>query len=174
MQPRSPRRTKRRLVAHALVPFALGLACNPVLEDQIAALGPEATDVSTGPLHRPGQPCTLCHDGAVGDPPAFSAAGTVYENASSTSPLANATVTFTGADGETHPTTTNAVGNFYVTPAEFVPKYPMRVSVTSNGTTVTMQSHVGWASSCATCHADPAGPTSPGHVYFVVPNGKTP
>ncbi len=149
-------------------------ACDPRLEAQISRLGPEAPGVSTGPLHRPGQPCTLCHDGAAGDPPEFSVAGTIYQRASGTVALANVTVTLTGADGQTYATSTNAAGNFYVTPFHFAPKYPMRVSIASGATTVAMRSHVGWAASCASCHFDPTGPDSPGHVYFDVPDGGAP
>ena len=48
----------------------------------------------------------------------------------------------------------------------------MKTSVVSGGVTVQMQSHVGWAGACATCHVDPAGPDSPGHVYFTIPTGQ--
>jgi hypothetical protein len=153
---------------------ACGFACDPVHSDKVASLGDEAQGVRTGPLHRPGEPCTECHDGSLGNPPAFSVAGTIFQTADATSALASATVTLTAADGATYSTTTNAAGNFYVTPTDFAPKFPLRVSVASGGTTVTMQSHIGWASSCATCHVDPAGPDSPGHVYFDVPDGAVP
>ena len=150
-----------------------GVACDPVLASKIDALGGNAPGVRNGPLHRPGQPCTLCHDGAFRDPPAFSVAGTVYTSADSAVPLAGAIVTLVGADGASFPVMTNDAGNFYVSPDAFSPKYPMRVSVAYGGTTVQMQSHVGWSGSCGTCHADPAGPDSPGHVYFNVV-GKVP
>ena len=153
---------------------AAAASCDPVQSDQIAALGGEAPGVRRGPLHRPGQPCTLCHDGALGDPPAFSVAGTIYQSADSATALSGATVTLTGADGKTYSTSTNAAGNFYLTPTDFTPKYPMRVGVASSGTSVTMQSHIGWAGSCGFCHVDPAGPDSPGHVYFNIPNGQVP
>jgi hypothetical protein len=149
-------------------------ACDPVHSDATNALGGEAPGVRTGPLHRPGQPCTVCHDGALGDPPEFSVAGTVYQAASSTQALSGASVILTGADGASYSATTNEAGNFYITPKEFAPKYPMRVTVLSGGVPVTMQSHVGWAGSCAKCHVDPPGPDSPGHVYFDVGDGGVP
>ena len=157
----------------SLAPLSL-LACNPVVADQVSALGPEAAGVRTGPLHRPGQPCTLCHDGAIGDPPAFSVAGTVFQSAIGTVGQANVKVTITGADGQVFAATTNSAGNFYLTPAQAQPKYPTRVSLGAGGTTVTMQSHIGWAGACGSCHVDPAGPDSPGHVYVDVPEGGTP
>jgi hypothetical protein len=148
--------------------------CDPVHSDQVAALGGETNGVGPGPRHRPGQPCTLCHDGTFGKPKAFAVAGTVFATADATTAMQGVDVTLTGADGKTFVAHTNEAGNFYVTPGELAPRYPMHVSISSGGTTVTMQSHVGWAASCATCHADPAGPDSPGHVYFEVPNGQVP
>src|ERR1700683_3328645 len=59
-------------VGLAMLVGALMVGCNPVLDDAIADLGPEKPGVHPGPLHRPGQPCLLCHDGALGDPQAFS------------------------------------------------------------------------------------------------------
>jgi hypothetical protein len=165
---------KRRLALFALALAGAGLACDPVHSAKVSALGGETPGVHTGPLHRPGEPCTECHDGALGDPPEFSTAGTIFQTADATTALVGATVTLTAADGRTYSTTTNEAGNFYVTPAQFAPGFPMKVSVSSGGTTVKMVSHVGWAASCATCHADPAGQDSPGHVYFDVPVGAVP
>jgi hypothetical protein len=161
-------------VALAAAAFGAAFACDPVHNDKVSSLGGEAPGVRTGPLHRPGEPCTECHDGSLGNPPAFSVAGTLFQTADATTALSGATVTITAADGKTYATTSNEAGNFYVTPNDFAPKFPIHVNVTSGGTTVTMQSHVGWASSCATCHVDPAGPDSPGHVYFDVPDGAVP
>jgi hypothetical protein len=160
-------------MAAALLALAWA-ACDPVQSDAVAKLGGEVQGVPRGPLHRPGQPCTFCHDGALGDPPQFSVAGTIYQTADGTTALSGATVSLTDVDGKTYVATTNAAGNFYVTPTAYSPHYPMRVGVTSAGVTVNMQSHIGWASSCAACHVDPAGPDSPGHVYFDVPNGQVP
>ncbi len=154
--------------------IAFGWSCNPVLTDQINALQGDAPGVRNGPLHRPGEPCLLCHDGKLTDPNAFSVAGTVYRTASSNEPLPGATILLTGADGKTHEATTNEAGNFYLTPNQFVPKSPFRVSVSSGGTTVTMASHIGWNGACAGCHTDPAGPESAGHVYFEIGDGGTP
>jgi len=164
--------------------LACGLAaassCDPVHNHALDALGPETPGVAKGPLHRPGQPCGLCHDGALGDPPAFSVAGTVFENAGDRVAFSGATITLTDASGRTYAATTNAAGNFYLTPQDFLPRYPMHVAVTSSATaftaavTVKMQSHIGSNGSCAGCHADPPGPDSPGHVYFNQPDGGTP
>jgi hypothetical protein len=150
----------------ALAFAAAAGSCDPVYADARAALGDEAPGVPTGPLHRPGQPCRLCHDGSLGNPPEFSVAGTVFQDASIPSqPLAGATVRLTGADGATYLATTNAAGNFFATPADFTPVYPMHTSVTTGNTTTMMQSHVGREGSCAGCHFDPPAADTPGHVY---------
>jgi hypothetical protein len=151
---------------------ALG-ACDPVHSDEIAALGDEAPGVKKGPLHRPGQPCQVCHDGSVGSPPEFTVAGTIYKNEGDTVGVVSASVVLTSVNGDTYTAVTNSVGNFYVTPRQFTPTYPMRVSVKLGTVTVKMTSLVGRNASCATCHFDPAGPTSAGRV-FVPADGGTP
>jgi len=158
------------LIAASLVLFS----CDPVHDDAQAALGGEAPGVQKGPTHRPGQPCITCHDGSLGSPEHFSVAGTVFLNADDKTPAENATVNLLSADGTSWPATTNSVGNFYVTPKQFTPVYPMTVSVDYTGRPTTkMKSHVGRDGSCADCHTDPAGPTSAGHV-FVSLDGGTP
>jgi hypothetical protein len=150
----------------AALAYAVALAsCDPVISDAKAALGDESPTVRRGPMHRPGQPCLLCHDGGVGDPPAFSVAGTVFVNPTNEIPAAAATITLTGADGKSFSAQTNAAGNFYVIPDDFAPLYPMRVTLTYQGAMSTMVSHVGRDGSCAGCHTDPPSFKSPGHVY---------
>jgi hypothetical protein len=145
---------------------AVVASCDQVHSDAVAALGGETAGVPQGPLHRGGQPCLLCHDGAAGDPRAFSVAGTVYQGGESLVPLVGGVVTVQSADGATATATTNAAGNFYLAPADYAPRYPLHVAVAQGGVSVAMHSHVGGDGSCAGCHADPAGPDSPGHVYF--------
>jgi hypothetical protein len=156
---------------------ALSAGCDPVKSDAINALGGETPGVRNGPLHRPGQPCTLCHDGEIGDPPAFSVAGTIYETPADASVAAGATVSMLDSVDAGYEAGTNSAGNFYVTPGQWSPRFPIvRVVVSSvgGGTVVTMQSDVGRNGSCATCHFDPAGLDSPGHVYLALPDGGTP
>lgn len=156
--------------------FALllaGATCDPVNDAAIAALGGEAPGVPRGPLHRPGQPCVLCHSGNLGDPPGFSVAGTVYVNAGDLEPAVAAGVKLTDSVGHSYLAGTNAAGNFYVLPHQFTPVYPMKVQIDYNGVPVSMTADVGRDGSCAKCHFDPAGPASPGHVY-VPADGGTP
>jgi hypothetical protein len=161
------------LSAILLASATLGSSCDPVHSDAVDSLGDEAPNVRKGPLHRPGQPCTACHDGALGDPPLFTVAGTIFLNANSLEPAVGATVSLTSSDGKVFNATTNAAGNFYTSESEFTPVYPMKVEVTANGVNVKMTSEVGRDASCAKCHSDPAGPTSAGHVYIPA-DGKTP
>jgi hypothetical protein len=155
---------------------ALGLlfSCDPVHDHAIDDLGPEAPGVRKGELHRPGQPCITCHDGAIGSPPQFTVAGTIYQNENDSTAMEGAVLTFKDQHGisSAHPTT-NKAGNFYVTPSQFVPTYPMIVSVVSGSDKVEMVTLVGRDGSCADCHKDPAGPTSAGHI-FVETDGGTP
>jgi phosphatidate phosphatase APP1 len=88
-------------------------------------------------------------------------------------PAVGARVTVTSANGASYTATTNEAGNFYVKAGEFVPLYPMSAFVTWNAATVRMTAQVGRDVSCATCHTDPAGPTSAGHI-FIPPDGVTP
>ncbi len=160
----------------ALLAVAGAGSCDPVLDDARSALGDEAPGVATGPLHRPGQPCLVCHDGALGDPPAFSVAGTLYLDAQGLVPVPGATLTLLGADMSTSPpVTTNDAGNFFWTSDTYLPPYPIHVSsITVGNVAISMHSHIGAEGSCAGCHVDPPGPDSPGHVYFNVPPGMTP
>jgi hypothetical protein len=158
-----------------LIASALAGSCDPVHDRAVSALGGETPGVPPGPMHRPGQPCLLCHDGAQGDPPAFSMAGTVFLYANSAAQVASgATVTLEDKDGSTISTTVNQAGNFFLTPDTYSPTYPVHVkSVTLGDVSISMHSHIGGNGSCAGCHADPEGPDSPGHVYLHV-FGATP
>jgi len=164
----------------------LAVACDPVHDQAIAALGPEQPGVRQGPLHRPGQPCLQCHDGELGDPARFTVAGTVFTSPGDLTPAPGVQVNITDATGATCPNAvlTNAAGNFYVTPQQCDPVFPLRISLSEQmySTPVAfMQTLVGGNGTttpvngaCATCHFDPAGSSSPGHVYLKVPDGGTP
>jgi hypothetical protein len=158
------------------------LACDPVYDDAMTALGPEAPGVRRGPLHRPGQPCLLCHDGAIGDPQRFTVAGTVYETPGALSPAVGATVALLDANAVAPFTLfTNNAGNFYATPSQYNPTFPIRVTVTGpNGQMALMQTliegngQVAPNGSCASCHFGPSGRNSPGHVCVTLDDGGAP
>jgi hypothetical protein len=152
-------------------------SCNPVLDDEIAALGPETPGVRPGPLHRPGQPCLLCHDGEIGDPVAFSVAGTVFQAPGplpSREPAVGANVYLTDATGSHQDPATNAAGNFYIQASDWSPVFPLQVVVKpATGPDVFMLSLVE-GGSCASCHVDPAGKDSPGRVSLTLDDGGVP
>jgi hypothetical protein len=161
-------------VAPLLTIALVFVACDPVLDDAVDSLGGEVGNVHPGPLHRPGQPCLLCHDGELGDPPEFSIAGTVFEKPTGTKPVNRATVELHGADGSTFKLTTNSAGNFYASPNEYKPVFPLEVQVNYSGEVTTMHTQVGRDGACAGCHSDPPGPDSPGHVYVRLDDGGVP
>jgi hypothetical protein len=164
-----------------LAAFLPAGGCDPVHADAVAALGPEAPGVRPGPLHRPGQTCTLCHDGAFGDPQRFSVAGTVYRTPTASLPSVGAEVTLVDTKGATTTRQTNAAGNFYTTPSEYDPSYPVQVTVRGPaGELATMQTLIEGNGTtepnggCASCHFDPAGPSSPGRIAVTLDDGGAP
>jgi hypothetical protein len=149
--------------------------CDPVRSDAIDALGGEVPGVRQGPLHRPGQPCVLCHDGSVGAPEGFSVAGTVFLAPGDRTPVTGALVVLVDSTGSSFDVLTNAAGNFYVLPRQWTPRYPMTVSVTPRERkALVMQTLIHTDGSCAGCHADPPGPSSPGAVWIQLADGGTP
>jgi hypothetical protein len=153
-----------RIAAVAWVALA---ACDPVQDNAVNALGGEVAGTPPGPLHRRGQPCLLCHDGALGDPEEFSVAGTVFVMPDDKTPAIGARVEITAADQTKKTFSTNAAGNFYVPARQWSPQFPLQVSVSYQSQKLDMDSTIGREGACAGCHFDPAGANSPGHVYAV-------
>lgn len=154
------------VAAAALVVTAFASSCtDPVLDDQIAGLGPETGE--TGPNHRPGQPCVLCHSAYGTATPVFSVAGTVFDSPSNTTGVADVEIRMVGSDNArpTRVITTNAAGNFYITKDEYDPAFPLRVRISKGNTERSMQSHIGREPSCAGCHFDPPD-AGPGRVSY--------
>lgn len=158
----------RGLAVVALLSGATGsgaIGCgDPVRNGLQDALGPEAPGVERGPLHRPNQPCLACHDGSTA--PEFSVAGTLFVTSTERQPLVGGVVTITDARGAVYWTAANCVGNFYIVPSDFSPTYPFRVAVSYGGESVPMESLIHREGSCASCHVDPKGLSSAGHVYL--------
>ena len=151
---------------------ALGGCRDPVKSARQEALGPEQAGVPRGPLHRPGQPCTVCHSPG-GGAPNFSLAGTVFANAAGTLPLAGVVVQVLEHNGNQKYFTTNAAGSFYVSASDWSPDFPLWASIgytcadpLGSYVHVEMRSQIFRASGCADCHFDPRGPSSAGHVYL--------
>jgi hypothetical protein len=155
----------------ALLPLLAG-ACypDPVHDGAVAALGPEDPSVPPGPLHRPGQPCLICHDGMGPAAMVLEAGGTVVQNDTDATPtpVVAATVRLTDAASTTYVATTNCAGNFFVQAVDWAPTYPVHVAVDFGSTSAPpMTSHIGRATSCATCHTGTvATPSTVTRVYL--------
>lgn len=159
------------LLASGVLTGLLAGCADPVLSAEIDALPGETAGISRGPMHRAGQPCTLCHSSAGGQTPTFSVAGTLYQKAGSKIPIEGATIDLTDATGATYKLTSNCVGTFYVEDTTWEPTYPLRVQITDGTTTIKMLTRVSAegvqpVSSCSICHSDPASATSPGHLFL--------
>jgi hypothetical protein len=126
--------------------------------------------VPIGPLHRPGQPCLVCHDS--GEASAFTVAGTVYAREGSETPLNGVTVRLIDAEDRRFEAVTNCAGNFFVRPSQFVPRYPLWITLAVGAQTIDMESPAFREGSCAACHAEPKGPASAGQVYFLLPEDQ--
>lgn len=122
----------RTASAAALAFGALGLSCvDPVTDDAVAALGPEAPGVKEGPTHRPGQPCLTCHGDTGPGSPKMAVGGTVFQDSADGSPgQGGVTVRMTDATGRFEDRITNSVGNFYVFLEEWQPVWPLQVMLT--------------------------------------------
>ncbi len=168
-------------LALLLLPASLLVACDPVHDNAKAALGGEVDGVPHGPLHRPGQPCIVCHDGALGDPPRFTIAGTLYETPGAKVPVEGATVVVTDVNDAGARLETNSAGNFYAHATDYDPTFPVIATVVGpQGQVVKMQTLILGNGSiepngaCASCHFDPAGPNATGHLCLALDDGGTP
>lgn len=159
-----------------MIPKLLTLGCllaagcaDPVRAAEIAALPAEAPGVRTGPEHRGGQPCLLCHTSeSIGGPRAFSVAGTLYQKPNNDIPVQGANIHVTDATGAVYDFTTNCAGNFYVEETKWAPTFPLVVDISyaPSNLTIKMKSKIGRDGACAMCHVIPAGVDSPGRVYL--------
>lgn len=146
--------------------------CQDATHDQeVAALGGENPAVPQGPLHRPGQPCVVCHGGAGPASQVFSVAGTIFLYEADPNQGANgAVVQMQDAKGSAWHVATNSAGNFFVLASDWTPTYPMTVPSVSQGNSMQLMSTLdNRAGSCASCHGLQPGPDSVGPVYVVGP-----
>ncbi len=158
-----------------------GAGCNnPVTDDEVALLGPEVAGVPPGPLHRPGQPCLVCHGGYGPAALVFGTAGTVYQDSTDPFPLVSGTVQLTDANNVVTLAETNCAGNFFLEAVDWVPTMPVHVQVAYGGlhtqstnacnssanACVQMLSHMGKETSCAQCHTGQSTYDSVGQVYL--------
>ena len=172
-RPRSAANGRRVVVAALAIAIgAVSASCtDPVLDDAIEAQGNETENIPKGPLHRAGQRCVVCHqaNGEAAESP-FTLAGTVFAQPKRQVGVEGAEVRLTDADGTKHITKTNCVGNFFVKPSEWEPRFPILVEVAKGGVRRSMRSPIGREADCAGCHVlqiPPADPFSQvGHIYL--------
>jgi hypothetical protein len=122
--------------------------------------------VPQGPEHRPGQPCVTCHHGSGPGSPELSLGGTIYQDRDQALPLEGATVNFLDALGRQRSAITNCAGNFYIEAEDWRPRFPVWVEVQLGTESIAMETPIQRDGACASCHADPPGPDSAGHVYL--------
>jgi hypothetical protein len=152
---------------HCLPLLGAMVGCgDPAIDQPVLALGPEDPTVAPGPLHRPGQPCVLCHSQAGGES-VFSLAGTVYVDATSLKPIDDVRVLIVDARSRRFVATTNCAGNFLVRDTDFVPDFPVWLGLQRGETVRDMDTPVYREGSCAGCHVDPKSPSSAGHVFLI-------
>jgi hypothetical protein len=143
--------------------MAAGCA-DPLQSAAVAALGPEDPRVPPGPLHRPGQPCLVCH-GEGGSATRMSVAGTVFRDPTTRLPVADAKVELLDAVHKSIVVRSNCAGNFWLYPATFTPALPMWAAVEQGTHRVEMESPLHLDGDCGSCHSDPAAQTSAGHLF---------
>jgi len=155
-----------------LVPLAaaalLGSSCsNPVHSNIVNSLGGEVSGVPQGEYHRAGQPCAACHGPDGPAKTEFSLAGTVFYGPNAAVGVDQVSVQFFDSRGSTFVATTDCVGNFFVTPEQYSPFFPVAVQISKGNNSAQMVSHIGREASCAQCHKDPLYYDAPGHIHLV-------
>ncbi|HEY0709627.1 MAG TPA: hypothetical protein VGG33_22640 [Polyangia bacterium] len=145
--------------------YLLTACADPVLDQKLAALGPESPE-GPGPNHRPGQLCVVCHNPAGDAKPHFALAGTVYRDKGGKVPIGDVEVILTDARGSKFVGKSNCSGNFYFPIESTTPAFPVWVSMKKNDHQINMESAIFREPDCALCHSEPAGPTSAGAVFL--------
>jgi len=144
--------------------FVAGCAGDPVQDQAVAALGDETPGVDPGPLHRAGQPCTVCHQ-ADGIARAFAVAGTVMRATDDPSGVEGVTIEVLDTGGARRTATSNAAGNFFVLLDDWTPLWPIATRVvTPDGKDHRMQTPIFREGSCSKCHGTTSGRRSAGPV----------
>lgn len=153
---------------------------DPYLDNLIEELGEEQDGYAPSEIHRPGQPCVLCHSEYDGAEPILSFGGTLFaEPLTGDAPLVlleGYTIRLLDSAGQIRNLTSNKCGNFFITKEAFDPAFPVRAELwgptSPDGGNVVqlipMSTRIGRDGSCGTCHVNPASPFSPGVAF--VPN----
>lgn len=147
------------LCRNALVASGAMLAwgCNgydPLPQEVIDSLPAESGSPSA--LHRPGQPCLVCHSKYGEATPELAIGGTVFKIDAMTQaflPIAGVKVLINDSTGDSRIACTNQAGNFYIEKDKWAAlTYPIKITAGSHR----MASIVGREGSCAACHQLPS------------------
>jgi hypothetical protein len=158
-----------RLGGAFVVAATAGVACgDPVSTKKVDDLGDEKPNISPGEYHRAGQLCIACHREGGKSKTVFSIAGTIFTQPGRAVGLDSAKVQITDSAAAKYTATTNCVGNFYVKPSEFDPKFPVLVRVLKENRSRSMGSQIGRAGDCAECHKVGVNSDSP-EIFSTVP-----
>ena len=132
--------------------WAVVHCADPVPDDLTKAQGPELEDYPIGEFHRPGQVCSACHRENGKAKTVFTVAGTIFAAPDKLIGVDSAEIQLTDSVGTTYIAVTNCVGNFYVTPDQWQPKFPILVRVHKGQTALQMKGPIGREASCNKCH----------------------
>lgn len=165
----------RALPLVGVAALAIPACSDPVHDRGVSDLGPEKG--AKNEFHRAGQPCVVCHTDEGPANTVFSVAGTVFAQPNTSIGVDKVQVQLTDAAGTKYIATTNCVGNFYVTPDQWSPHFPILVRVAKGGVSRTMTSPIGREPSCAGCHNAHVPVDMPlyqvGHVYVFATDEAT-
>jgi hypothetical protein len=167
------------------------MACgDPLRDTRIELLGEEDPNFPADARHRPGQPCVWCHNSYENASPVMAVGGTVFfrppplagELPESVPPyvVGGFVVRLLGSDGKSIELLVNECGNFWATPEQFEPVYPIRtrlLSINDAGDTIVnvgMGTRIGREESCGACHSEPKSPFSPGAIVVNAPDPANP
>ncbi|MCA9678317.1 MAG: hypothetical protein H6708_09450 [Kofleriaceae bacterium] len=123
------------------------------LPDGAAAACEPAQAVTPDGHHNPGQVCLGCHDGNTAGAPLFTLAGTLYDSAAGTNPVAAATIIVTDANGTELKLPTSNNGNFFTSTALTL---PITVAASKCPDTRMMSGNPA-VTDCNSCHAGGLG-----------------
>jgi hypothetical protein len=166
----------------ALLALTAAACGDPLRDRRIEYLGEDDANFAGTQFHRPGQPCTWCHNSEVGDQPVMTLGGTLFFRPEGLAPYpaGGFVVRLLDSDGKIIRLLANRCGNFWATPEQFEPVYPMRtriLTLNDDGTesvNVGMGTRIGREGSCGACHSDPKSAFSPGVVTINAPDPLNP
>ena len=164
--------------------FTSVLGCGDPLRDRrVELLGEEDANFPADARHRPGQPCTWCHNAYEGAKPEMTIGGTTFfQPADPEEPpfiAGNFVVRLLDSDGKTINLQANACGNYWATPEQFDPVFPMRTRILADVdgdlvVNVGMSTRIGREGSCGACHTQQKTPFSPGPIIVNAPDPANP